>query len=493
MSREKAHNIFSPLLRHALPAFFALSFLGGSALVAQPVDLDAILPGLMRRHKVRGIQVYFFDASGGRDFAAGSTDSAGNEPVKADTIFQAADLIRPVTAAVVLGEWSKLGFDAEKSDLFQAAGFSAPDLNRNREKATFTLEHVLLLTSGFPPRAPVFDPSGKPSAREFSLPRDLEEHGVRITPSPESFALLEVALNRAHRPFALVAGAFRVPGFSVVLSRPVTPAVTDGFIENAGYYFPATAAQGQVMSYNGLYTTARSYGAFLQWILKSDSPEARQIRRVRFRYASQTGGTAPGFRVQMGPAGESLRIEGRSPGYSSSAILLPDGRGAVILANSEKPVFHADALRALFGTIVAGEPTLCGPDQPGKGSEALSGFYRPRGVARVAALSFVQDLQISGEPDTLAVTGILEADRARRLSRLAENVYCIVGGPSDGTRVVVRHRADGTLDGLDTDLVQYDRIPWAQSAYGLLLWMALFISIFAVGLIVLLSRRRGAV
>lgn len=490
MSLDLRTNVkFRPPRRACLLLLSTLFFWGTSA-AAQPADYENILSGLMRRHKVRGIQVYLFDATGGRDFSAGFTDASGARPVAPDTIFQAADLVRPLSAALTLSEWRKRGLDPDKDDIIPLSGVASPPLDRRPGSRALTLHHVLLLTSGFPARAPVFDVPDRTAPRALSLPADLSEPGLRITPSPESFALLEAALEKKQTSIAQLAGSFHVPGFAGSLDRPASPSVTEGFVENAGYFFPTGPAKTQVVSYNSLYTTARSYGAFLRWVEKSHAKEAREIRSLRFRYAAETGGTAPGFRIQMVPAGEVYRIEGRSPGYSSSAILMPNGRGAVILANSEKPGFHADALRALFGSVVHGEPTLCGEHQAGSPVDSLSGFYRPRGVARIPVLSFVQDLQISGEGDALSVTGILEADAARRLSRLSQNVYCIVGGPSDGTRIVVRHRTDGGIEGLDTDLVQYDRVSWAQSAYGLLLWAALFLSIFAVGLVAILSRRR---
>jgi CubicO group peptidase (beta-lactamase class C family) len=120
----------------------------GQPLASPSPELDARIERLMERHRVPGVSIAVindFEIEWAKGY--GILEAGGDEPVTTDTLFQAASVGKPLTAAAALHfvEQGLLDLDGDVNDAL--VSWKVPE-NEFTAQADVTLKHLLSHTSG---------------------------------------------------------------------------------------------------------------------------------------------------------------------------------------------------------------------------------------------------------------------------------------------------------------------------------------------------------
>ena len=473
-------------------------------------DLQSLVPALLREHRIAGVSLVVFSNDREVALSFGQADADGLAPVQSTTRFQAADLVRPITAALVL----------EQSDgLISGPVVTQPDLPRLER--SITLEHLLCMNAGLRASRDGILPDQAPQPDRAAY---LEERvimdaspGSAYAPSPESYAFLGAWLEtRANGGFEDIAARFfrrRSMQFSSVTRSEENVAVG---LEAAGArFFPAPQTHLLYPAADSLWTTAEDYMLFLRWLYRESRRSAspwRVMLDAQFgpRLAPELGGMGAGFQV-LRPAkitgfaapgvDHFFRIEGRQPGYSSVAGITPDGRGAVVLANTQDSAFLRRLNRFLFERLdmTAPPPTSPISEETRRSFLALDldrmeGSFRSVRATPASSgwFGFLNDLRLRVDPEgRLELGGVFEKETVIHLYPIGPDLFIARGDAAmENWRVKLRRDSDGNVVGLDTDLVRYDRTPMYLSAWAYIVYAGLLVASPVFVLLVYMIRRR---
>ncbi|MCB1316049.1 MAG: beta-lactamase family protein, partial [Leptospiraceae bacterium] len=587
-----------------LPAFLSAEPLRPVPLAEIERDLESLIPAQLRRFSVPGAQIYIFDAYQARALAFGSVDEMRERPVTTETRFQTAQLVRPLTALLVLREayvardaagkqslkdlWAPLddrfdgmhfanpfyaGMDTERSvddnrlendsgrgpadhasesifdsDFYSnsaASGLSVEfsdnagsvlraDWNA-RTNAPVTLMSLLTHTSGLPVAAPRLEPvdaTGEPTD-ESPLPvgQVIVLPGLLFQSSTYNYAYLGSYLEqRTGRDFAdlIQTEIFRPVGMahSCVQRADCVSADNWSGAFNGGRQM-REAYQVVYPASESLYTTASDYGRWLRQLPlpshKIHFPDSA-LFSMPFVQSANVDGVTPGFFRMRGmrfsaphgkwmDSGTVYYIEGYLPGSAAYAFITEQGHGAVLINNGGDVDFNREIVQYLYSVMGVMEqpPRSPLPEEQQQalrnattadGIDEIAGFYRP-----VHALppdrsffQFLGDVHLLVQTDDDDGAGfILESmfdkgDTVRLYPMLKADTFLARGdAPMDGWRVHILRDANEQVIGLATNRAVYRRVPAYQSAWAVILGLAMIpIAPFLVyiGITVWRNRRR---
>lgn len=531
---HRISSILLPIVSAALLAF-PPAVQAETALDFAKLDreMNVLVPELMNKHGVAGAQIFVFDGARTREFVFGHRDPDFSIPVEAKTIFQAADLVRPLTAYLTLRDLEREA-RASQSDLAAlllqpqaldaVAGFP---VQSDFEGASLQLERLLTMTAGFAAsrdgllRGAEQRPDEARYLRERLVVRS--EPGTLIAISPESYAYLGRRLEqRAGRVFSEIArdalrGDLAMPSSCVRKDDCADPErITAGLTHVDRYFFVQEEPHVLYAPADSLYTNAREYGGFLRELARRYSAGdtvARSMFENVFRYDPHLGGMSAGAFHAMCPPDTNIdtaqvhpctseasifRVEGRQPGFASLGFLALSGggRGAVILANGNERFFPREVFAYLvdrFALLPRDSGNVANPRQ----YERFEGTYRPRNVLPAGArlFSFLSDVRIGidneGTQEHVALGSVLQEDADVRLyplneSDAAADLFLARGqAEMDGWRLRMRN------GGFDTDLVRFDDVPVLFSALAIFVYLGLLTSLPVLLFMLYLIRRGG--
>ncbi|MEQ9363735.1 MAG: serine hydrolase [Leptospirales bacterium] len=499
----------------------------GSALLAQSMpkdirriqqELEALTPELMRKHGVVGAQIHLFGA-GDRSLAFGHEDAERENAVTPGTLFQAADLVRPLTAYLLLGELQSRaagrGVDfqtALRAPLPPLADFPLEGLAEfaGRDAGVSAYE-LLTMTSGLPASRDglLRGELDRPNPDDYLRERLALTHapGDLFAIAPESYAYAskvledlsedeyETQLRRTLRQ------AFGIQ--SACVNRENCPPglrSADGTVHSGSYVFPLKPPHVLYPAADSLWISAPDYARFLGGAIarSKNDPAAAALFRPVHRADPELGGRAMGFQVLQGDAGGVLLYtsEGRLPGFSSYAFVTPEGRGAVLFCNSNERFFIREMVSYFYDRFGVLEKSPPAPDAATLDrARELEGSYRARETvpARERLFSFLTDVRIRAGARTIDFGGVFQKEAGVQLYPIGPDLY-LARGPvtMDGWRVKVRRDADGEVVGLDSDLVRYERVHPLVSAWAILMYLGMLTSLPVLFFMLFIIRRRSA-
>ncbi|MCR9141716.1 MAG: beta-lactamase family protein [bacterium] len=506
-------------------------------------ELEALTPELMRKHGVVGAQIHLFgDPRGGRDRSVvfGHADADRTRAVQSETLFQAADLVRPLTAYLLLtqvqSEARSAGLDFEaaaRAPLKALADFPVQNADEFADSARpagqglapFSAYELLTMSSGLPPSRDglIRGELERPDPDGYLRERLTLTHapGDLFAVAPEGYAYAGKYLEaRAGVAFdtqlrSVLSARFGVRAACV--DRDQCPAavqslIADGTVHSGSYVFALDPPHVLYPAADSLWISAADYGRFLRRALQlanSDPVAAALFEPVR-RSDAGLGGRAMGFQalrssenisaetsaVAAQPSTAIYTGEGRQPGYSSYAFVTPEGRGAVLFCNSNERFFIREMVSYLYDRFALLETSPPAPSAAAlEQAQELEGSYRARATvpARESLFSFLTDVRIRSGARQIDFGGVFQKEAGVQLYPIAPDLY-LARGPvaMDGWRVKVRRDADGDVVGLDSDLVRYDRVHPLISAWAILMYLGMLTSLPVLFFMLFIIRRKSA-
>lgn len=494
-------------------------------------ELEALTPELMRKHTVVGAQVVVFDSRSGqnRELNFGFEDADRQIAVAADTRFQASALVRPLTAYLLIAARQADGRAAGKAlDTMLAQPLEPladyPVLDADGDPARVSALQLLTMSAGLPPsragliRGELEEPDAAGYLRERLQLTDTP--GERIAIAPEGYAYAGQVLSA--RPGAgtfeaqlqsLLAQRFGLGTGTVCVDRKScapSPRLAEGTLHSGEYVFAQMEPHVLYPAADSLWTSARDYGRLLRELLSARSTGDR-IATAMFAPLQQIdprlGGLAMGFQALRLPAGQHAEsttgstvyiVEGRQPGFASFAFITEDGRGAVILCNSNEQFFLREMVAHLYDrfALLAKNPAKL-DDAAQQQAVALEGSYRARLTVpeRESWFAFLTDVRVRVGRGRIDFGGVFQKDASVHLipaDPADPDLYLARGAVAmDGWRVRVRRDNDGAVVGLDSDLVRYDRVHALQSAWAILMYLGMLTSVPVLLFMLFLIRRRS--
>ena len=501
--------------------------------------LEALTPELMRKHGVVGAQVYLTDGRGERALAFGHQDAARTIPVERATVFQATELVRPLTAYLVLGTLRAGSPAVSFPDLIErpfpevpgfpvrAAADSSAENANVAGAAKFSAYQLLTMSAGFAASRDglIRGELAAPDADEYLRER-LQLHftpGEALAVAPENFAYAGKYLEHARgESFEKLLRAALADRFGV-RDACVRPAdcprpnlLAEGTVHSGKYEFAQTPPHILYPAADSLWISAADYGKILGRLSASaaNDPVALSLFRPVLRTSPELGGMAMGFQVlrptrtAIDPA-YPLRInadetqapdvyvvEGRQPGFASYAFVTREGRGVVVLCNSNERFFIREMVSFLFdryGLLEKNPPVVLDQAVLKRASE-LDGSYRARATvpARASWFAFLTDVRVHASGRTIDFGGVFQKEPDVQLVPIGTDLYLARGQVAmDGWRIRVRRDQSGEVVGLDSDLVRYDRVNPFVSAWAILFYLGALTSLPVLGFMLLLVRRRA--
>ncbi len=518
---------------------FVLSFglpLGGELAAEQPPagflrmerELEALAPELMRKHGVVGAQIHLFgDAAGAADrsLVFGHRDAQREQLVTPDTLFQAADLVRPVTAYLLLDLLETQRRAAGAGDFATAvnrrlaalAEFPVQGAEDSSDSdatlAPFSAYELLTMASGLPASRDglIRGELERPDAKAYLRERLALTHapGELFAISPEAYAYAgEYLSQQSGEGFDARAPRILRERFGIrtacIERTQCSEAATlaDGTVHSGKYVFPLDPPHVLYPSADSLWISAGDYGRFLKQVVRRSTggdPAAAGLFQPLRRSAPGLGGHSMGFQALRGQQSVALySVEGRQPGFASYAFVTPGGRGAVLLCNSNERFFIREMVSYLYDRFALLEKNP--PSVDAKALDAarqLEGSYRARATvpARESLFSFLTDVRIQVGARRIDFGGVFQKDAGVQLYPLESaqpDLYLARGAVTmDGWRVKVRRDSDGDIVGLDSDLVRYDRVHPLASAWAILMYLGMLTSIPVLLFMLFIIRRRS--
>jgi CubicO group peptidase (beta-lactamase class C family) len=322
----------------------------------------------MAHYKVPAVSVVLID-----DYriawarAYGTLSAGGAAPATPRTLFQAASLSKPVTAAAALslvGE-GRLSLDAPLNDYL--ARWKLPPSARAQGRPV-TLRQVLGHTAGLnvhgfrgyaageelPTLAQILD--GVPPANSEPI-RIVQAPGESLEYSGGGYVVLQQAIEdvagrpfaqvmskRLLRPLGMTDSRFAQPLPESLAARAAIGHSADGTpLEGRWHIFPELAPAG-------LWTTAADLARFTLWIMngvKARAPAAQHAvaaamlepqRDPAGKEFTEPSGSRAGLGLVLNGAGRTLRFShsGSNPGQKAFLVGFPEtGQGAVVMTNSD--------------------------------------------------------------------------------------------------------------------------------------------------------------
>lgn len=533
----------------------SVAFGGASGLMAGPIasdfvrierELKSLTPELMRKHGVVGAQIHLFgqpQAGRDRSLAFGFQDADRTVPVQVETLFQASELVRPLTAYLLL-DLIQSEARATGSNLDTAIQQLMPRLPdfpvRGAEEFTGQIKTVGSGSAGG------FDPetsapfsayqlltmtAGLPASRDGLIRAELKR--------PDADLFLRERLKLTHAPGDLIAIApegyayagkylesVRGDGFETQLLRllrdrfgirdacvnrancPEPTRVAHGTVHSGSYVFLQEPPHILYPSSDSLWISAGQYARFLSAAVRrpAGDPVAAALFEPVRRSDAELGGRAMGFQVlRAGPEGEpSLQqkapgaiyvLEGRQPGFASYAFVAADGRGVVLLCNSNERFFIREMVSYLYDRFGLLEKSPPDPDAAAlELARELEGSYRAQATvpAQESLFAFLTDVRIRAGAQRIDFGGVFQKEASVQLYPIAPDLYLARGRVTmDGWRVKVRRDADGSIVGLDSDLVRYDTVNPLISAWAILMYLGILTSAPVLLFMLFIIRRRS--
>jgi len=351
--------------------------------------------------------------------AWGQADVAAGRPVTERTLFQAASISKPVaaTAALTLVEEGRLDLDADVNGYLTS--WQLPDTAvAQGEKVTLRrlLTHTAGLTvHGFPgyarsERVPtavqVLDGKGNTDPVRVST-----KPGLMWRYSGGGYTVLQVLLGDVtNKPFDALMRERVLEPVGMALSTYASPLPQQRWEEAAtGYRGNArgTPVEGSWHVYPeqaaaGLWTTPSDLARWGLAILAAyDGDSTRVLSPAMARQMLTSGMGGYGLGPAVAPSGVSFSHGGANEGFRCNLVVFMDGRGAVIMTNSDR---GADLAREILGTLAKAygwpdfapaEKTVAAVDPAAYAT--LAGSYRVEG-RNIEAVITVEDgrLYVSG-------------------------------------------------------------------------------------------------
>ena len=463
-----------------------------------PVQGDAgySLAERMRHHRVEAVSVAVV-----RDFAVawaearGFADREAGQRATAATLFQAASISKPVTAAAVMrkAQGGELALDRDVNEYLRSWKLPANELTAKR---AVSLELILshgagLTVHGFPgygasasvPTVPqVLD--GVPPANTAAVRVDVEP-GTRSIYSGGGYTIAQLVMtDRFGAPFpelmqALVLGPAGMADST--FAQPLPPERLTAAA--AGYRGDGMPVPGKRHTYPelaaaGLWTTAGDLARFaiaIQRSLRGDAGTLLAKETAARMVTPFTGEFALGFHVETRRGETYFGHNGANEGFQAVLLAHRDkGYGVAVMTNSDNGV--ALAMEIVRGVARAEDwdGYLPAPPRvvvlPAAELEAIAGRYALNGDEAVVIEA--RDGRLSGTAPGVGRIGLLPTSRDSLVSRESEIVLDVerdgerVVGlvvTADNEKVAARRLADGVM--LPSDHLVAGRITEAIAAY----------------------------
>ncbi len=521
---------------------------------AAPLSLEKQLPISMKLRRVPGAQVYIFRNDGfEKSLAVGLRDFRSQDKVTEKTLFQAAGLVRPLTALLTLQTAARGGFSLRDPLDQLPHSLKLDPKKKNSYKSAPTLADLLSMTSGLAASwdGVYHDREAKmPSLEEF-LQKEFQiasNPGESIAHSTVGYGYTQWFLEKqSGKSYGELLRSEVLAPLGMRATRSDLPADFKGDFAQGHLplgkkkrFFPIPRPRVLLPAAMSLYTTARDYGRFLRTV-SVGTPTGSSPRDVLLRpaisYGPELGETGFGFELlrldgltptpaygrgleknsykQEGPKRYLYRVTGRQAGYSALAVFVPGKGGAVILANRENPHFLREMMSIIYReylnsfipagmSIAVRQPVQYPIKRKGvpnydvaklEGFEELTGFYRPRNIlpGHAGWFRFFTDSRIAiTNKRGLELSGIFEREAAIQLMPLGKDVFLARGNAGmNGWRLRVLREDDGDIKGLVTDGVRYDRLPYILSVWSIIIGLGLLIILpFAIAFVVAIRKKR---
>ncbi len=311
-------------------------------------ELDSIIPALMDSGDVTGMSIAITTDSGivwSRGFGVRNTET--QEPVTANTVFEAASLSKPVFAYAVLQlvDQGVLDLDTPIADYYEY------------ESITYDERHKLITPRMVLTHSPGF-PNWRPRGGQLTIDR---EPGSEFSYSGEGFVYLQLAvMNLTGEPLDQLVRWMVFEPLGMTSSSYLWQ---DMFEERVA--LPHNA-EGEVLRKNkpqsgrgnaaaSLHTTAPDFARFMIAVMNgtglSDSTAAAMLTSQIDVDSNLTWGL--GIGLQQSEAGRSFWHWGDNTGYKAYTVSYPEhGVGVVWFSNSEN---GQSVLEAMLAATVGGQ------------------------------------------------------------------------------------------------------------------------------------------
>ncbi len=490
--------------------------------------LDEKIPAILEKRAVPGLQLTFFGPGFWRERSYGYASQNKKEKVGPQSLFQAGNLVWPLTAYVsLLSLWEKrqgseslerfLASPVPVLDPAQTHKGAAAVLSYVQNKAVkkgegLALGHLLNMTSGWPPAPPYIRSAdtASPSIRQalYAQSKPGSEIGIssynyaylaQISEAlrGEAFPVLfqrrlqKIGLMRSclllkycTKPYRL---AEPLTGLQMKQSRKAKTKAKSRYFPMPQLHFPFPAA-------SSLYSQSREYARFLLRLWKKAKSDTASVEALflqkHFQYDKDLGGTSYGlffhkpvlYSVDGGAAhlrtSDVFYIENSMPGYAGLAFISKGGQGAVLLSN-KNDLFALYEIRshlyALYG-IANSENELREIAPKAEAAQELQGYYRPVNVMPklYESFDFLNELQIRPVGNVIELSSLLEKENFVRLYPVRRDLYIARGAVKmDHWRLLIRRDEEGEIIGFDTDLARYERKALLFSAWSIVITLGL--------------------
>ena len=422
-----------------------------------PVQGDAgySLAERMRHHRVEAVSVAVV-----RDFAVAWADARGladreaGQRATAATLFQAASISKPVTAAAVVrkAQGGELALDRDVNEYLRSWQLPANELTAKRAVSLeLILSHGAGLTiHGFPGYGPGASVPTVPQVLDGALPANTGAVRVDVEPGTRSiysgggYTIAQLVMtDRFGTPFpelmqSLVLGPAGMADST--FEQPVPPAQhaaagyrTDGMpVPGKRHIYPEMAAAG-------LWTTAGDLARFaiaVQRSLRGGTGTLLAREAATRMITPFTGEYGLGFHVEWHGGEPYFGHNGANEGFQAVLLAHRDkGYGVAVMTNSDNGVRLAMEIVRGVARAEGWDGYLPPPPRvvvrPVAELEAIAGRYALNGDE--AVVIELRDGRLSGTAPRVGRIGLLPTSRDTLVSRESEIVLDV---ERDGERVV---------------------------------------------------------
>jgi len=317
------------------------------------------ITGRMEFYKVPGVSIAVIDRCQVEWAKAyGYRDIRNYRPLTTKSLFQAGGLSRPLTAAAALGLAAKGGIDMDGDVASSLRSWKLPSAHVpgsqavNRISLRDLLTHSAGLSGQVFPGYPAKDPlpdirqvlDGERPAVNLPVLEGIQPGKARESES--GYVILQLLLTdlegktfpRIMKETVLDPLGLRNSTFEVVLAAELKDRAASGHlregqeVEGDWFNYPESAAKG-------LWTTPGDYADFLVEILgeaMGKSSKLLSAEAARTMLTPQAGNQSFGFTVEGTGDEANFKVQGKTCGYSSFAIVFPGrGQGIVVMTNSD--------------------------------------------------------------------------------------------------------------------------------------------------------------
>lgn len=507
------------------------SLLNSQPLRAQPVPTDQTaetpvslasmarslrdqLPALLKKYRVAGVQATLFDPHAHNNlemgmYAPGDTSSlkaaeAGPAlPVAVDTLFEVGELNRPVIAVALIealarklnlsyAQAAQLQFKALPAITQTALIKNLPlQISQQPDFLELRIVDVVNHTSGLPLSRPrILGPASVSSigydAKDFQPIYAEDSAGMAIRQSAAGYALLFAALQTI-APGTVSQIILKNKGLYTERPTCVKESICKlarPMVRAAERVFWMDHQDGILSVSDTMLGTAGGVAAYLSNFMKrtqaAGSAEHTLLER-RFQYHPDLGGMVAGLhylRLYNARGQETIlyTMDSRRPGFSAVAFVTTDGRGLVLLSNSDRIELLYYLMHGIWQemNLIPRELPVAMPSE----EMTFFGSYRPVGMVPDAQfyLRFLSDITLFEVHGRLEMQSVFQKKTGAFLWPVPDkpDLFLEYGpAPSHGWRLRAIRDTEGDVIALESDLLRYERVSRFASGWAIIVYLAL--------------------